>query len=78
MRGRLRSLLGALEGAGVADAHAWPRPFESGPALARYAIGLGATPPDATRLAALAGPWRSGLPGVEVSWAAGGEVPDLA
>ncbi|WP_328863601.1 poly(A) polymerase [Streptomyces virginiae] len=78
VRGRLRSLLGALEGAGVADAHAWPRPFESGPALARYAIGLGATPPDATRLAALAGPWRSGLPGVEVSWAAGGEVPDLA
>ncbi|WP_030722919.1 poly(A) polymerase [Streptomyces sp. NRRL S-237] len=78
VRGRLRSLLGALEEAGVADAHAWPRPFESGPALARYAIGLGATPPDATRLAALAGPWRSGLPGVEVSWAAGGEVPDLA
>ncbi|MFG2483863.1 poly(A) polymerase [Streptomyces virginiae] len=77
VRGRLRSLLGALEEAGVADAHAWPRPFESGPALARYAIGLGATPPDATRLAALAGPWRSGLPGVEVSWAAGGEVPDL-
>ncbi|MYV74500.1 DUF504 domain-containing protein [Streptomyces sp. SID1046] len=78
VRGRLRSLLGALEEAGVADAHAWPRPFESGPALARYAIGLGATPPDATRLAALAGPWLGGLPGVEVSWAAGGEVPDLA
>ncbi|MFD4736686.1 poly(A) polymerase [Streptomyces virginiae] len=78
VRGRLRSLLGALEEAGVADAHAWPRPFESGPALARYAIGLGTTPPDATRLAALAGPWRGGLPGVEVSWAAGGEVPDLA
>ncbi|MGW3324544.1 poly(A) polymerase [Streptomyces virginiae] len=78
VRGRLRSLLGALEEAGVADAHAWPRPFESGPALARYAIGLGATPPDAARLAALADPWRSGLPGVEVSWAAGGEVPDLA
>lgn len=78
VRGRLRSLLGALEEAGVADAHAWPRPFESGPALARHAIGLGSAPPDATRLAALAGPWRSGLPGVEVSWAAGGEVPDLA
>ncbi|MER6448994.1 poly(A) polymerase [Streptomyces venezuelae] len=77
MRGRLRALLGALEEAGVADAHAWPRPFESGPALARYAIGLGAAPPDAARLAALAGPWRTGLPGVEVSWAAGGEVPDL-
>ncbi|WP_405442720.1 RNA repair domain-containing protein [Streptomyces avidinii] len=77
MRGRLRALLGALEEAGVTDVHAWPRPFASGPALARYAIGLGAAPPDAARLAALAGPWRSGLPGVEVSWAAGGEVPDL-
>ncbi|MFI7355652.1 poly(A) polymerase [Streptomyces avidinii] len=77
VRGRLRALLGALEEAGVTDVHAWPRPFASGPALARYAIGLGAAPPDAARLAALAGPWRSGLPGVEVSWAAGGEVPDL-
>ncbi|MFG2990349.1 poly(A) polymerase [Streptomyces sp. NPDC048257] len=77
VRGRLRALLGALEEAGVPDAHAWPRPFESGPALARYAIGLGATPPGAARLAALAGPWRTGLPGVEVSWAACGEVPDL-
>ncbi|MFB7255480.1 poly(A) polymerase [Streptomyces nojiriensis] len=77
VRGRLRALLGALEEAGVTDAHAWPRPFESGPALARYAIGLGAAPPDAARLAALAGPWRTGLPGVEVSWAACGEVPDL-
>ncbi|MFF3087053.1 poly(A) polymerase [Streptomyces nojiriensis] len=77
VRGRLRALLGALEEAGVPDAHAWPRPFESGPALARYAIGLGAAPPDAAVLAALAGPWRSGLPVVEVSWAAGGEVPDL-
>ncbi|MFG2972571.1 poly(A) polymerase [Streptomyces sp. NPDC048331] len=78
VRGRLRSLLGSLERAGVTDAHAWPRPFESGPTLARYAIGLGATPPDATRLAALAGPWRTGLPGVEVARVAGGEVPDLA
>ncbi len=77
VRGRLRALLGALEEAGVADVHAWPRPFASGPALARYAIGLGAAPPDAARLAALAGPWRSGLAGVEVSWAACGEVPDL-
>ncbi len=77
VRGRLRALLGALEEAGVTDAHAWPRPFASGPGLARYAIGLGATPPDAAGLAALAGPWRSGLPGVEVAWAACGEVPDL-
>ncbi|WP_328791982.1 MULTISPECIES: poly(A) polymerase [unclassified Streptomyces] len=77
VRGRLRALLGTLEEAGVTDAHAWPRPYESGPTLARYAIGLGAAPPDAAHLAALAGPWRTGLAGVEVSWAAGGEVPDL-
>ncbi|MFF4392898.1 poly(A) polymerase [Streptomyces sp. NPDC001552] len=77
VRGRLRALLGTLEEAGVTDAHAWPRPYESGPTLARYAIGLGAAPPDAAHLAALAGSWRTGLAGVEVSWAAGGEVPDL-
>ncbi|WP_374772416.1 RNA repair domain-containing protein [Streptomyces sp. NBC_01310] len=78
VRGRLRALLGALEEAGVTDAHAWPRPFASGPGLARYAIGLGATPPDAAVLAALADPWRAGLPGVDVTWAACGEVPDLS
>ncbi|KOV15949.1 polynucleotide adenylyltransferase [Streptomyces sp. XY413] len=77
VRGRLRALLGALEEAGVTDAHAWPRPFESAPGLARYAIGLGAAPPDAARLAVAAGHWGAGLRGVEVSWAAGGEVPDL-
>uniref|UniRef100_A0AAU2JJ50 RNA repair domain-containing protein n=1 Tax=Streptomyces sp. NBC_00049 TaxID=2903617 RepID=A0AAU2JJ50_9ACTN len=77
MRGRLRALLGALEDAGVRDAHAWPRPFESGPGLARYAIGLGTVPPDAAGLAALAAPWSRGLPGVEITRAACGEVPDL-
>ncbi|MEU9143367.1 poly(A) polymerase [Streptomyces sp. NPDC048349] len=77
MRGRMRALLGALEEAGCADAHAWPRPFARGPGLARYAIGLGAAPPDAARLAAVAASWSRGLAGVEVSWAACGEVPDL-
>ncbi|AQT71031.1 poly(A) polymerase [Streptomyces sp. fd1-xmd] len=77
VRGRLRAFLGALEEAGVTGAHAWPRPFESGPGLARYAIGLGRAPPDAARLAGPADRWRAGLRGVEVSWAAGGEVPDL-
>ncbi|MFE0577088.1 poly(A) polymerase [Streptomyces sp. NPDC058874] len=77
VRGRLRALLGALEEAGVTGVHAWPRPFESGPGLARYAIGLGAAPPDSARLAKVADRWRAGLRGVEVSWAAGGEVPDL-
>ncbi|MFD8984844.1 poly(A) polymerase [Streptomyces sp. NPDC059564] len=77
-RGRLRALLGALADAGLRDAHAWPRPFERTGAVARYAIGLGPTPPDATALAALAAPWSAGLPGVEVTWTPGGEVPDLS
>ncbi|MFF3014298.1 poly(A) polymerase [Streptomyces sp. NPDC057939] len=76
-RGRLRGLLGALEEAGVSDAHAWPRPFELTGTLARYAVGLGAAPPDAARSAALAGAWCAKLPGVEVGLAACGEVPDL-
>ncbi|WP_328296986.1 RNA repair domain-containing protein [Streptomyces sp. NBC_00435] len=77
-RGRLRSLLGALEEAGCAEAHAWPRPYERTATLARYAIGLGPTPPDATVLAGLGGPWSATVPGTEVTWAAGGEVPDLS
>ncbi|MFD9455937.1 poly(A) polymerase [Streptomyces sp. NPDC059985] len=76
-RGRLRSLLGALEEAGAADAHAWPRPFELSGTLARYAVGLGAAPPDAGRLEALSAAWCATLPGVEVDRAACGEVPDL-
>ncbi|MCM1965992.1 poly(A) polymerase [Streptomyces sp. G1] len=76
-RGRLRALLGALTEAGCADAHAWPRPFERTPTLARFAIGLGHTPPDASTLAALAAPWSATLPGTEVTWADCGTVPDL-
>ncbi|MFF3649118.1 poly(A) polymerase [Streptomyces sp. NPDC002181] len=78
MRGRMRALLGALEAGGVGGAHAWPRPFELGDTAARYAIGLGATPPDAARLAALCAPWAPALPGVEVTWAECGAVPTLA
>ncbi|MBT2458835.1 poly(A) polymerase [Streptomyces sp. ISL-86] len=78
MRGRMRALLGALAEGGAPDAHAWPRPFEVAPTLARYAIGLGAAPPDAARLGALAAHWSSDLPGVEVSWAECGAVPSLA
>ncbi|MFI5865111.1 poly(A) polymerase [Streptomyces sp. NPDC051546] len=76
-RGRLRALLGALAGAGCPDAHAWPRPFERTGTLARYAIGLGHTPPDARTLAAVAGLWSATLPGTEVTWADCGTVPDL-
>lgn len=76
-RGRLRALLGVLAEAGCADAHAWPRPFERTATLARYAVGLGSTPPDASALAVLTGPWSATLPGTEAAWADCGAVPDL-
>ncbi|MFJ8207907.1 poly(A) polymerase [Streptomyces sp. NPDC096033] len=76
-RGRLRALLAALEEAGLPEAHAWPRPFERSATLARYAVGLGPTPPDATALTALTGTWAASLPGVTVTRADGGDVPDL-
>uniref|UniRef100_UPI001CC9EC83 hypothetical protein n=1 Tax=Streptomyces sp. LS1784 TaxID=2851533 RepID=UPI001CC9EC83 len=63
--------------AGAPDAHAWPRPFESGPAHARYAIGLGRTPPDPVRLTELAERWAGGLPGVDLTHAEGGTVATL-
>ncbi|GAB3969439.1 hypothetical protein GCM10029978_040740 [Actinoallomurus acanthiterrae] len=77
VRGRVRALLAAMEDAGIADAHAWPRPYEPGPGAARFAVGLGRRPPDATGLAAIAGPWASTLRGVTVEWAGCGEVPTL-
>ncbi|MEV5751072.1 poly(A) polymerase [Actinoallomurus sp. NPDC052308] len=77
VRGRVRALLSGLEEAGIADAHAWPRPFETGPAATRFAVGLGRTPPDAVRLAAIAEPWASTLRGVTVAWAPCGAVPPL-
>ncbi|MEY9943107.1 RNA repair domain-containing protein [Kitasatospora sp. GAS1066B] len=76
-RGRLRALLTTLAEAGAPDLHAWPRPFESGPPVTRYAIGLGRTPPDRARLADLAERWTRGLPGVTVEWAECGAVPTL-
>ncbi|MCX4776298.1 poly(A) polymerase [Streptomyces sp. NBC_01264] len=76
-RGRLRTLLGALAEAGCAQAHAWPHPFERTATLARYAIGLGPTPPDAPALALLTDPWSVPLPGTDVTWAPCGDVPDL-
>ncbi|MBV1849370.1 poly(A) polymerase [Catellatospora tritici] len=76
VRGRLRALLTALESAGVADVHGWPRPFAGGPVV-RFAIGLGVHPPDAAGLAAVADRWASDLPGVEVALADGGGVPTL-
>ncbi|MGC0313542.1 poly(A) polymerase [Kitasatospora acidiphila] len=76
MRGRLLTLLTALA-EDSPDLHAWPRPFEAGPTSARFAIGLGQTPPDPARLAELVAPWVAGLPGVTVEWQHGGDVPTL-
>lgn len=50
LRGRLLALTAALADAGAADCRIWPRPVTAG-GRTGYAIGLGATPPDATRLA---------------------------
>ncbi|WP_326671825.1 RNA repair domain-containing protein [Streptomyces sp. NBC_01257] len=50
LRGRLLALTAALSEAGAADCRVWPRPLTVG-ARTGYAIGLGATPPPAHRLA---------------------------
>ena len=77
VRGRMRSLITTLEEAGVVDVHAWPRPFETGPTRARFAVGLGAHPPDAADLGEITERWARGLPGVTVRWADNGVVPTL-
>lgn len=77
VRGRTRALLTSLEHAGTPEAHAWPRPFETGPGVASFAVGLGRTPPGAAALAEIAGPWAAGLRGAGIEWAPGGEVPTL-
>ncbi|MFD0265511.1 poly(A) polymerase [Streptomyces sp. NPDC127106] len=76
-RGRMRALLGALDEAGIRDAHAWPRPFTSSSCSAQYAIGLGGRRPDAARLSAVTAPWCASLPGVEVHLTRCGSVPTL-
>lgn len=50
LRGRLLALAAALANAGAADCRIWPRPVTAG-GRTGYAIGLGATPPEAHRLA---------------------------
>lgn len=76
VRGRVRALLTGLEELGIGDAHAWPRPFTTGP-VTRYAIGLGGTRPDAAAFAALADRWADGLPGLTVQLTDNGAVPTL-
>ncbi|WP_328837425.1 poly(A) polymerase [Streptomyces europaeiscabiei] len=74
VRGRMRALITDLAEA-APECHAWPRPFTTAPA--RYAIGLGRTPPTAADLAAVAERRLRGLAGVTLTRAEGGEVPTL-
>lgn len=68
-RGRLLALLDALARSGSPDTHAWPRPVTGGAdaGFVRYAVGLGATPPDAQRLTEIGAEILRGLPGARVS-----------
>ena len=77
VRGRMRALVTAIEETGARGVWAWPRPFETGPGLARFAVGLGLAPLDAADLAALGRRWLEGLAGVTVERAEGGAVPTL-
>ncbi|MFD6420519.1 poly(A) polymerase [Streptomyces sp. NPDC060198] len=71
-RGRLLAFLDALARSGSPDTHAWPRPVAGGAdgagdaGFVRYAVGLGATPPDAQRLTEIGAEILRGLPGARV------------
>ncbi|MEU7821599.1 poly(A) polymerase [Catellatospora sp. NPDC049133] len=75
VRGRMRALLSALDEAGAPQAHAWPRPFVTGP-VTRYAVGLGRAVADPALTAAVER-WAADLPGVDVTVADNGSVPTL-
>jgi hypothetical protein len=77
VRGRMRSLLTALEDAQVTEAHAWPRPFHATETELRFAIGLGRFPPTREGLEAITRPWLRGLTGVGIGLVDNGEVPTL-
>ncbi|MEU1277572.1 RNA repair domain-containing protein [Streptomyces sp. NPDC005805] len=75
VRGRMRAVLTDLAEAAPA-AHAWPRPFASGPET-RWAIGLGHSPPGPEVVARVGRERLRGLPGVTLAYADGGGVPVL-
>ncbi|MER7578850.1 RNA repair domain-containing protein [Kitasatospora sp. NPDC097691] len=79
VRGRLRTLLAALEEAGGTHLHAWPQPYRTSDGLTHFPIGLGpaTTALTADRLAPLATAWCRHLPGVRVKQVEGGAVPTL-
>ena len=77
VRGRMRSLLTALEDAQVTEVHAWPWPFHATDTELRFAIGLGRFPPTREGLEAITKHWLRGLTGVGVRLVDNGEVPTL-
>ncbi|NUR62886.1 MAG: DUF504 domain-containing protein [Catenulispora sp.] len=77
VRGRMRSLLSALEDAEVTEVHAWPRPFHTTDTELRFAVGLGRFPPTPEGLEAVTKHWLRGLIGVGVRLVDNGEVPTL-
>ncbi|MEU9046355.1 MULTISPECIES: RNA repair domain-containing protein [unclassified Kitasatospora] len=77
VRGRLRTLLAALEVAGATHLHAWPHPYRTPDGLTHFPIGLGPTPLTADRLATTATAWCRHLPGVRLQHVEGGAVPTL-
>ncbi|MFF7994618.1 RNA repair domain-containing protein [Kitasatospora xanthocidica] len=77
VRGRLRTLLAALEDAGATHLHAWPHPYRTSDGLTHLPIGLGPTPLTADRLAPIATTWCRHLPGVHVRHVEGGAAPTL-
>ncbi|MET9183385.1 poly(A) polymerase [Kitasatospora aureofaciens] len=77
VRGRLRSLLTALEEAGAAQLHAWPHPYHTGDGRIHFPIGLGPAPLPRAQLATVAAAWSRGLPSVHVDHVECGAVPTL-
>ncbi|THA73785.1 endonuclease/exonuclease/phosphatase [Streptomyces sp. A0642] len=65
LRGRLLALSAALTDAGAPDCRIWPRPLTAD-GRTGYAIGLGATPPDAVRLAEIGAEVLRGIRGASV------------
>ncbi|MCX0245479.1 RNA repair domain-containing protein [Streptomyces drozdowiczii] len=65
LRGRLLALTAALAEAGAPDTRVWPRPITT-PDHTGYAIGLGATPPEAHRLAEIGAEVLRGLRGASL------------
>ncbi|MFE6051852.1 RNA repair domain-containing protein [Kitasatospora sp. NPDC056446] len=77
VRGRLRSLLAALEEAGGTRLHAWPHPYRTPDGRTHFPIGLGPDPLPPDIVAAIATTWCRPLPGVHLRHVDGGTVPTL-